>query len=310
MGKKRVYLGTRGSMLALWQANHIKDRIEQNSPDVSVELVRIKTTGDKILDVPLAKVGGKALFVKEIEEALLDGKVDFAVHSMKDVPTVIPAGLEIAVATEREDPRDALVSPSGKKFHELPGGALIGTSSLRRQSQALHVRGDLKIEVLRGNLDTRLRKVSEGVFDAVILAAAGLKRMNWEDRITECIDPAVMIPAVGQGALGIEVRVDDAETKELISFLNHEETAAAVSGERAFLEKLEGGCQVPIGAHGVVNGRLMRITGFVASTDGMRMVRGEVTGEVSDSPALGRALAEDLLSRGGGEILEEIYKEA
>jgi hydroxymethylbilane synthase len=310
MGKKLIRLGTRGSMLALWQANHIKERIEENSPDVSVELVKIKTTGDKILDVPLAKVGGKALFVKEIEEALLNGSVDIAVHSMKDVPTVIPGGLKIAVATKREDPRDALVSPSGNKFDELPGGALIGTSSLRRQAQVLSTRPDLRIEGLRGNLDTRLRKVSEGVFDAIILAAAGLNRMKWDDRITEYMDPAVMIPAVGQGALGIEIREGDAETGELISFLNHGETAAAVSGERAFLERLEGGCQVPIGAHGIVQGKEIRITGFVARTDGTDVIRGKVTGELSDSAVLGIDLAEDILLRGGGDILEEIYKEA
>lgn len=310
MVKRIVKLGTRGSKLALWQANHIKDRIEKKDRQVSVELVKIKTTGDKILDVPLAKVGGKALFVKEIEEALLDATVDLAVHSMKDVPTVIPQGLKIAVSTEREDPRDALVSPSGRKFMDLPGGALVGTSSLRRQAQALSVRSDLIIEGLRGNLDTRLRKVSEGAFDAIILAAAGLSRMGWSDRITEIMDPAVMIPAVGQGALGIEVREDDRETQELISFLNHRETAAAVAGERSFLERLEGGCQVPIGAHGVVDGESITISGFVARVDGSEIVKGNVSGKTKNSRSLGVELAEDLLTRGGKEILEEIYKEA
>lgn len=310
MSREIVKLGTRGSMLALWQANHIKTRIEKNSPHVTVELVKIKTTGDKILDVPLAKVGGKSLFVKEIEEALLDANVDLAVHSMKDVPTVIPEGLKIAVATEREDPRDALVSPKGRKFADLPEGALIGTSSLRRQAQVLNIRPDLRIEGLRGNLDTRLRKVSEGAFDAIILAVAGLKRMRWDDRITECLDPTLMIPAVGQGALGIEVREGDAKTQELIAFLNHRQTAAAVSGERAFLEKLEGGCQVPIGAHGIVDGENMTIKGFVASTDGKSVIRGEVSGLMTESVKLGQNLAQDLLARGAGDILEEIYREA
>jgi hydroxymethylbilane synthase len=310
MSREIVKLGTRGSMLALWQANHIKTRIEKNSPHVTVELVKIKTTGDKILDVPLAKVGGKSLFVKEIEEALLDANVDLAVHSMKDVPTVIPEGLKIAVATEREDPRDALVSTKGRKFADLPEGALIGTSSLRRQAQVLNIRPDLRIEGLRGNLDTRLRKVSEGAFDAIILAVAGLKRMRWDDRITECLDPTLMIPAVGQGALGIEVREGDAKTQELIAFLNHRQTAAAVSGERAFLEKLEGGCQVPIGAHGIVDGENMTIKGFVASTDGKSVIRGEVSGLMAESVKLGQNLAQDLLARGAGDILEEIYREA
>lgn len=310
MSREIVKLGTRGSMLALWQANHIKTRIEKNSPHVTVELVKIKTTGDKILDVPLAKVGGKSLFVKEIEEALLDANVDLAVHSMKDVPTVIPEGLKIAVATEREDPRDALVSPKGRKFADLPEGALIGTSSLRRQAQVLNIRPDLRIDGLRGNLDTRLRKVSEGAFDAIILAVAGLKRMRWDDRITECLDPTLMIPAVGQGALGIEVREGDAKTQELIAFLNHRQTAAAVSGERAFLEKLEGGCQVPIGAHGIVDGENMTIKGFVASTDGKSVIRGEVSGLMTESVKLGQNLAQDLLARGAGDILEEIYREA
>lgn len=310
MRKEIVKLGTRGSMLALWQANHIKNRIEKNAPRVSVELVKIKTTGDKILDVPLAKVGGKALFVKEIEDALLDGTVDLAVHSMKDVPTVIPEGLKIAAATEREDPRDALVSPEGRKFANLPEGAHIGTSSLRRQAQVLNLRPDLRIEGLRGNLDTRLRKVSEGAFDAIILAVAGLKRMRWDDRITEYLDPTLMIPAVGQGALGIEVREGDAKTQELIAFLNHRQTTAVVSGERAFLERLEGGCQVPIGAHGIVDGENITIAGFVASTDGKSVIRGEVSGLMTESVKLGRDLAQDLLSRGAGDILEKIYKEA
>lgn len=250
------------------------------------------------------------MFVKEIEEALLDGTVDLAVHSMKDVPTVIPEGLKIAAATEREDPRDALVSPEGRKFANLPEGAHIGTSSLRRQAQVLNLRPDLRIEGLRGNLDTRLRKVSEGAFDAIILAVAGLKRMRWDDRITEYLDPTLMIPAVGQGALGIEVREGDAKTQELIAFLNHRQTTAVVSGERAFLERLEGGCQVPIGAHGIVDGENITIAGFVASTDGKSVIRGEVSGLMTESVKLGRDLAQDLLSRGAGDILEKIYKEA
>lgn len=309
MEKRIVKLGTRGSMLALWQAHHVKERIEERYPHIGVELVKIKTTGDKILDVPLAKVGGKALFVKEIEEALLGGRVDFAVHSMKDVPTVIPEGLKIAVTTEREDPRDALVAASGSTLSELPAGSSVGTSSLRRQAQVLNVRPDLRVEGLRGNLDTRLRKASEGEYDAIILAAAGLTRMKWEGRITEYLDPTLMVPAVGQGALGIEVRNDDEEMMDIISFLNHEVTATAVAAERSFLLKLEGGCQVPLAAHGTVSGAALTVSGLVSTVDGKEIIRGMVSGRVEDAERLGLELAGDLLSRGAIEILEEIYRE-
>ncbi len=307
MEKKVIKLGTRGSVLALWQAHFVKRAIEARHENVEVELVRIRTTGDRILDVPLAKVGGKGLFVKEIEEALLDGRIDLAVHSMKDVPTIIPPGLEIAVITEREDPRDVLVSPSGRKFHELPEGAKIGTSSLRRQAQLLSLRPDLKVEPLRGNLDTRLRKVEEGMFDAVVLASAGIRRMGWEERITEYLDPRVMIPAIGQGALGIEIREDDDEIRNCVSFLSHQPTMTAVRAERAFLHKLEGGCQVPIAAFGRVDDGRLRLVGLVASTDGTVVVRGELEGDLAEPEVLGERLADDLLSRGGKEILEEVY---
>ncbi|RMG60660.1 MAG: hydroxymethylbilane synthase [Deltaproteobacteria bacterium] len=310
MSGKVLKLGTRGSMLALWQANYVKGEIERKHPGVKVELVRIKTTGDKILDVPLAKVGGKGLFVKEIEEALLDGRIDLAVHSMKDVPTVIPDGLTIAVITEREDPRDVLVCPSGKGFRELPAGARVGTSSLRRQAQILALRPDLQVEPLRGNLDTRLRKVEEGLYDAVILASAGITRMGWQERVTEYLDVETMIPAIGQGALGIEVREDDDETMEYIRFLTHRETEIAVRAERAFLHRLEGGCQVPIAAHGRMGGGTLELNALVASVDGKRVVRGRKSGDPSRPEDLGRDLAEEILSRGGKEILEEVYSES
>ena len=255
MKKKKVVIGTRGSKLALWQAEWVKSELIKLNPDLTIELNKIKTTGDKILDVPLAKVGGKGLFVKEIEEALLRGEADLAVHSMKDVPTDFPKGLYLAVICKREDPRDAFIAPmqNGKfkiqNFKNLPHGATIGTSSLRRSSQLLSIRPDLKIMQLRGNLDTRLRKLDEGQFDAIILAAAGVKRLGWANRITETIEPSISLPAIGQGAVGIECRIDDEFINKLIAPLNHNETSVCVRAERACLKKLEGGCQVPIAAH-------------------------------------------------------------
>ncbi|MCG2814135.1 MAG: hydroxymethylbilane synthase, partial [Thermodesulfovibrionales bacterium] len=263
MEKRKIIIGTRGSKLALWQAEWVKSELQKLNPDLKIELNKIKTTGDKILDVPLAKVGGKGLFVKEIEEAMLRGEADLAVHSVKDVPTDFPNGLHLAVICKREDPRDAFISGGkgsrgqgvkGKEFHinsfrELPKGATVGTSSLRRSCQLLSIRPDLKIEQLRGNLDTRLRKLDEGQFDAIILAAAGVKRLGWAERITETIEPEVSLPAIGQGAIGIECRVDDDFINSLIAPLNHDETSICVRAERACLKKLEGGCQVPIAAH-------------------------------------------------------------
>lgn len=311
--KDKIVIGTRGSKLALWQAEWIKSEIQKRNPGLDIELNKIKTTGDKILDVPLAQVGGKGLFVKEIEEALLSGEADLAVHSMKDVPTDFPKGLHLAVICEREDPRDAFLSQmhEGKfrirYFKYLPQGATIGTSSLRRSCQLLNIRPDLKIMQLRGNLDTRLRKLDEGQFDAIILAAAGVKRLGWGERITEILAPETSLPAIGQGAVGIECRIDDQFINGLIAPLSHYETEVCVRGERACLRRLEGGCQVPIAAHArLVNGKLL-MDGLVGSVSGDRIVRSRSIGKPGDAKALGTGLAEDLLSKGADKILAEVY---
>ncbi|HZX36545.1 MAG TPA: hydroxymethylbilane synthase [Thermodesulfobacteriota bacterium] len=307
MTKNLLKIGTRASMLALWQANWVKSEIEKRH-GLTVELVKIKTTGDKITDVPLAKVGGKGLFVKEIEEALLSKEVDLAVHSMKDVPTVFPNGLHLKAITKREDPRDALISRHGEKLSELPKGANIGTSSLRRQSQLLKARSDLNISQLRGNLDTRLRKLEEGVYDAIILAGAGIKRLGWADKITELIEPDVMLPAIGQGALGIETRTEDDYVNGLTEFFDHRDTSVAVRAERAMLKRLDGGCQVPIAAYGIVKGEELRLTGLVASVDGLRIIKDVISGNTIDAETLGVTLAERLLKAGAKEILDELYR--
>lgn len=304
---KPIKIGTRASMLALWQANWVKSEIEKRH-GLTIELVKIKTTGDKITDVPLAMVGGKGLFVKEIEEALLAKDVDLAVHSMKDVPTFFPEGLHLKAITRREDARDVLISRDGEKLAELPAGAKIGTSSLRRQSQLLHLRPDFNIAQLRGNLDTRLKKLSEGAYDAIILAGAGIKRLGWADRITEYIDPVVMLPAIGQGALGIETRIDDKEINSIVEFFDHPETSFAVKAERALLKRLEGGCQVPIAAHGSVKKSTLSLIALVASTDGKKIVKDVIEGSASEAETLGITLAERLLRAGAKEILEELYK--
>jgi hydroxymethylbilane synthase len=263
-----------------------------------------------ILDVPLARVGGKGLFVKEIEEALLSGRIDLAVHSMKDVPTDLPAALEIAAITAREDPRDAFLSDKVKRFEDLPAGARVGTSSLRRQTQLLNLRPDLVVVDNRGNLDTRIRKMEEGKFDAIILAAAGLRRLGWERRITQLLSEEISLPAIGQGALGIEIRRDDPETREAVSFLNDRDTGFAVRAERGFLKRLEGGCQVPIAAYGRTEGDAIRLRGMVGRPDGSEIVRGEAKGTVADPEALGVQLADHLLARGAKEILDEVYRAA
>jgi len=313
MNKKKIVIGTRGSKLALWQAEWVKSELEKLSPRVEVELNKIKTTGDKILDVPLAKVGGKGLFVKEIEEALISGAADLAVHSMKDVPTDFPDGLHLPVICEREDPRDAFISGmenSGfriRGFKDLPTAATVGTSSLRRSCQLLSVRSDLKIAQLRGNLDTRLRKLDEGQFDAIILAAAGVKRLGWSHRITEILSTEVSLPAIGQGAIGIECRIGDSFINDLIAPLNHPETATCVKAERALLKKLEGGCQVPIAAHArLAEGRIV-MDGLVGSVSGDRIIKGHIQGSSGHAESLGVMLAEDILSRGAKEILDEVY---
>lgn len=299
-------IGTRSSPLALWQAEWVRSRIVERYPKVEVSLVTIKTTGDRILDVPLAKVGGKGLFVKEIEEAMLAGEVDIAVHSMKDVPTEFPPGLGLICTTRREDPRDALVS-RGIRLVDLPAGARIGTSALRRQAQLLALRPDLEMVVIRGNVETRLGKLDSERLDAVVLAAAGLKRLGFADRVTEYLPVQVSLPAIGQGALGIECRLDDRELLEMISFLNDPPTQQAVGAERAFLLRCEGGCQVPLAAFGEMDGGRLRLTGLISSIDGARTVRGSISGPPESFHALGTELADRLLADGGREILREVY---
>jgi len=300
-------IGTRGSALALWQAEWVKSELTAAHPGLRVELVTIKTQGDKILDVPLAKVGGKGLFVKEIEEALLEGRVEVAVHSMKDMPAELLAGLRVAAMPLREDPRDVLVMGEGSGFADLPRGARVGTSSLRRATQLLHLRSDLKIETLRGNLDTRLRKLETQGFHAVVLAAAGMKRMGLSHLITQYLEPELMLPAVGQGALGIETRTEDGPTNELVAGLAHPPTMVAVRAERAFLRRLQGGCEVPIGGYGTLEGERLTLTGMVADLQGRRVIRRVLQGEVRQAEEIGERLAEVVLSAGGAEILAEIY---
>ncbi|MBW2062436.1 MAG: hydroxymethylbilane synthase [Deltaproteobacteria bacterium] len=305
MNLASIKIATRGSALALVQANWVKSRLESQYPDLAVELEIIKTRGDRILDVSLAKIGGKGLFVKEIEEALMDGRADLAVHSMKDVPTELPAPLVMAAVTAREDFRDVLITRQQVGLDDLPRHARIGTSSLRRQAQLLHLRPDLTMAPLRGNVETRLKKLESENLDAVILAAAGLIRMNLIHRITQFLEPDFMLPAVGQGALGLEVRARDEALRQRISFLNHEPTAVCVKAERAFLRRLEGGCQVPVAALGLFEGKWMRLTGLVADAEGRRYFRHALTAEVSEAESLGQRLAQALLDRGAGEILAE-----
>ena len=311
---KKVVIGTRGSKLALWQAEWIQSQLQKLYPDLKIGLIKIKTTGDKIQDVPLAQVGGKGLFVKEIEEALLRREADIAVHSMKDVPTEFPEDLHLAVICEREDPRDAFLSRLRNARFEIAGftalkkGAKIGTSSLRRACQLLSIRPDLKVEHLRGNLDTRIRKLDEGRFDAIILAAAGLKRLGLKHRITEVLPHETTLPAIGQGAVGIECRTDDEYINNLIAPLNHPETFLCVKAERAFLKKLEGGCQVPIAAHArLIDGKIV-MDGIVGAVDGSKIIRGHIEGMPVHVENLGVTLAEDILSRGAKEILDEVYQ--
>jgi hydroxymethylbilane synthase len=308
-GSDVIRLGSRGSTLALWQAGFVKDQIERRVGR-GVEIVKIKTTGDMILDVPLAKVGGKGLFVKEIEDALLSGKVDLAVHSMKDVPTDLPDGLGIVCITKREDPRDAFLSVKYARFEDLPRGAKLGTSSLRRQTQLLSLRPDLDIGQLRGNLDSRIRKMEEGRYDAIILAAAGLRRLGWDGKIRQYLAPDLSLPAIGQGALGIEIRIDDSRTLDAVGFLNDRDTSLAVRAERGFLKKLEGGCQVPIAAYGRTEGGTIHLAGLIGRPDGTEIVRGSRSGPVEDPESIGIALAGELLSRGGKAILDEVYRQS
>jgi len=301
-------IGTRGSQLALFQANWVKDRLSEAHIGLNVTLIKIKTTGDKIQDVPLAKIGGKGLFVKEIEESLLQKRIDLAVHSIKDVPTEFPRGLHLSVITKREDPRDVFISKDGRTLKELPQGAKIGTSSLRRQAQLLHFRNDLELIPLRGNLDTRLKKLKTMNLDGIVLALAGVRRLGLEERVTEIISPDISLPAIGQGALGIEIRTDDKEVEGQIRFLNDRDSSIAVTAERAFLKKLEGGCQVPLAAYARPAGKILHVDGLVGSIDGKTLIRHHVEGPTENAELLGVELAEILLSNGAKEILDEVYQ--
>jgi hydroxymethylbilane synthase len=300
-------IATRKSPLALWQAEHVRDALLAAHPGLQIELLKMTTQGDKILDSPLAKIGGKGLFVKELEQGLLEGRADIAVHSMKDVPAEFPAGLHLAVILAREDERDAFVSNTYDTLESLPHAARVGTSSLRRQCQLSARRPDLRILTLRGNVNTRLAKLDAGEYDAIILASAGLLRLNMADRITQYLDPGISLPAVGQGAIGIECREGDARIHALLAVLNDGPTAIRITAERAMNRRLEGGCQVPIAGHAVLDDGTLTLRGLVGSPDGREMVRGEVSGPQRDAEALGIKLAEDLLARGAAAILRDVY---
>lgn len=304
--KANLIIGTRQSLLALWQSNHIASLLRKQYPDCQVTLKKIVTKGDRILDVPLAQIGGKGLFTKEIETELLDGTVDLAVHSLKDMPTVLPEGLCLTAITTRANVGDAFVSNKYASFSELPQGAVLGTSSLRRKAQLLAVRPDLKIVDLRGNVDTRLRKLDEGQMDAIILAAAGLERLGHADRIREIIPTTVCLPAVGQGALAIECRSDNKEVRDMLAFLNDLPTKQATDAERAFLGLIEGGCQVPIGVHAEVENDNVKIEAVIASLDGSKVLRNNITGPAVNAADLGRKLGQKMLAEGGEQILADI----
>ena len=306
MATKKITIGTRGSKLALWQAEHIAARIRELKPEAEVELKRIVTTGDRILDVPLAKIGGKGLFTKELEVAMLAGEIDLAVHSLKDMPVELPEGLAIAAVTTRLDPGDALISPRWQTIDALPEGAKVGTSSLRRRAQLLRYRPDLKFFDLRGNLDTRLKRLDAGEFDAILLATAGLRRLGWEDRITQQIPVEVCLPAMGQGVLAIETRVDDEAINGIVKQLNDPSTASAVEVERAFLAEIQGGCQVPVGIFGYAEGEGLRLDAIILSLDGKRFVKDSVYDVLGNTGLMGVTLARRMMAAGGGAILSEI----
>ncbi|KLV07819.1 porphobilinogen deaminase [Photobacterium aquae] len=305
-----IRIATRKSPLAMWQAEFVKDALEQAHPGIVVELVPMVTKGDIILDTPLAKVGGKGLFVKELEVAMLEGRADIAVHSMKDVPVEFPEGLGLVTICEREDPRDAFVSNHYDNIDALPAGAVVGTSSLRRQCQLRAQRPDLVVKDLRGNVNTRLAKLDNGEYDAIILACAGLMRLKMEDRIRCAIAPEVSLPAVGQGAVGIECRLDDTRVRGLLDALNHPETATRVLCERAMNNRLQGGCQVPIGSYALLDGDQIWLRALVGEPDGSKIVRGEISGPAADAEQLGTALADQLLADGAKTILDTLYGNA
>lgn len=305
--KEVLTIATRKSMLAMWQAEHIQARLEAIHPNLEVKLLPLSTRGDVILDTPLARIGGKGLFVKELEVAMIEGKADIAVHSMKDVPVEFPEGLELATICTREDPRDAFVSNHYSTLNDLPQGAVVGTCSLRRRCQVAARRPDLVIKDLRGNVQTRLRKLDEGEFDAIILAASGLIRLELNDRITSFMSTEESIPANGQGALGIECRSNDGRIKELLQPLEDPHTRTCVLAERAMNRRLEGGCQVPIGAYATLKSNQITIQGLVGSPDGRTMIRDSVTGPASEAEKLGVNLAEKLLAQGAGNVLAAVY---
>lgn len=309
MHKQKLVVGTRSSQLALWQADFVIGELEKKYPELVVEKRLMTTKGDKILNAPLAKIGGKGLFTKELETAMLEGEIDIAVHSLKDMPVVVPEGLVITAITQRADPGDAFVSTKYESFQQLPAGAKVGTSSLRRKAQLLHARPDLQIEDLRGNVNTRLRKMEEENFDGIILACAGLKRLGFGDKIRQVLPQTMCLPAVGQGALAIECRQADKETRELLEFLNDRCTRLCTEAERGFLATVEGGCQVPVGVHAVSAEAGIRVEAVIASLDGSTLLRDALEAEVKDAQAaraVGVNLAEKLLARGGREILRSI----
>jgi hydroxymethylbilane synthase len=304
---RSLRIGTRGSALAIQQTQIVVDAVHAAWPNLSVDVMHIRTTGDRIQDVPLAKIGDKGLFVKEIEEALLDGRIDWAVHSVKDLPSELPNGLSVGTLAARSDPRDALVARHGLNLATLPENAVIGTSSLRRRAQLLHWRPDLAIVPVRGNVDTRLRKLETDGLDGIVVAAAGLVRMGWEGRISDIIPPEISLPAVGQGALGVEMRSDDEEAHTLFQPLTCMATQAAVTAERTFLARLEGGCQVPIAAWATVDDSRLCLRGMISDIDGLTLLQGERWGLVHAPEQVGTVLAEELLQRGGEAILRDIY---
>jgi len=306
--KKEIKIGSRGSALALWQANWVRDSLLKQWPELIVTIEKITTSGDRFLDAPLSRVGGKGLFTKEIEEALLDHRVDIAVHSMKDVPAALPEDLSIAVITEREDPRDVLISKENITLKNLPQGARVGTSSLRRQAQLLKFRPDLKITPLRGNVVTRISKLENDGLDAIILAAAGVKRLQWQDKISEYIDINICLPAIGQGALGLEIRGNDKNVLQYISDLDHYQTHIELTAERALLKKLQGGCQVPIAAHAKVDGKNIKLTAMVSSLDGKRFIEENGIEPLEMAEQLGLDIAEKLLLNGANEIIQQALK--
>ncbi len=310
MSDSTLRIATRKSPLALWQANHVRDALLARNPGLTVELLTMTTQGDKILDTPLAKVGGKGLFVKELELGMLEGRADLAVHSMKDVPVEFPEGLGLGAILPREDPRDALISKKFSSIDALPQGARVGTSSLRRQCQLRARRPDLEVLDLRGNVNTRLKKLDDGQYDAILLAAAGVKRMGWEERITELLAPEQFLPAIGQGAIGIEIRSGDERVRGLVGELNDPQTAIRVAAERALNEGLQGGCQVPIAGYAEIDHGVILLRALVGRPDGGELVQGVISGKPEDAEELGRVLADDLLSRGAREILAEVYGEA